>query len=168
MKRVAIACTLLGCHPAADTASTVPEAGPAPADLPPSKHAAGEQLDLRVPLAQGGMLDLAALRGKVVLLELVDAAHVDPQQYAAYREVWQRAGDALAIVIVSLDQDPATDDAFVYGTDPQGALAARLHAARLPMVIVLDREGRVVQQYAGDRDANQPAALEAIRTLLGG
>jgi hypothetical protein len=138
--------------------------------LPPSKHAAGEQLDANVPLADGGVLALPSLRGKVVILELCDAAHRDATAEADYAALAQTAGDALAIVMVALDRDGWHDDAppHTLGWDPQGALAARLRAATLPTVLVLDAEGRIAYQYGGARTSGHADVLSTAQRLLAG
>lgn len=120
----------------------------------------GQVLDLRVPLLGGGWLDLEALRGRPVLLELADAAD-GPGRDAAqgrYRALVERHGDAVAVVCVALDPTVATlpaawvDDPppFVLGWDPQGALAARLRLRVLPTVVLLDAQGRIVAVHEGE------------------
>lgn len=166
--RVAVLASALviGCRPAAsaDTSSAAPSTL---APLPPSRAVAGEPLDVTVPLQHGGVVTTSALRGKVVVLELVDADHVDPGGYLEYQRLQDERPDDLAIVLVSLDREGWSDATapFVLGWDPQGALATRLRAASLPTVIVLDREGRVVHQYAGDRTRSQAGAITAARAL---
>jgi hypothetical protein len=156
----------VGCKPAADTVPSRTHAPGQPAAA--SRHARGEQVDANVPLASGDVLALADLRGKVVLLELSDAARRDPSVLADYERLVHAHGDRLAIVVVSLDAagwDTTVAD-YHLGWDPAGALAARLHAATLPTVLVLDASGRIAHQYAGPRAPGHADALTAIDALL--
>jgi len=118
----------------------------------------GEVLELRVPLVGGGVIELVELRGRPVLLELADSSSPgrDDAQ-ARYRSLIEAHGDALTVVTVSLDPDPADQPVgwndvpppFVLGWDPQGAIAARLQLVRLPTVVLLDAQGRIVAVHEG-------------------
>lgn len=118
----------------------------------------GEPLELRVPRLGGGVLDLAELRGRAVLLELSDAATPDrAQAQARYRALVEREGEAVVVVSVAVDAQrdalPAAwlDDPppFELGWDPQGAVAARLGLGVLPTVVLLDSAGVVVAVHEG-------------------
>jgi len=155
------------CKPAHDTS---PPQHPAPGQPEtPSRHANGEQLDANVPLASGDVLALAELRGKVVLLELSDAGHRRADVLADYARLVEAHGERVAIVVVSLDAAGWDSSGAVYelGWDPDGALAAKLHAAALPTVLVLDRDGRVAYQYGGDADGAHAEAIATLEKLLG-
>ncbi|HWB74564.1 MAG TPA: hypothetical protein VG755_06405 [Nannocystaceae bacterium] len=156
----------LGCRPAHE--ESLPPVEPPVLPLTPSKHKDGEVLDANVPLADGGVLALPSLRGKVVILELCDAAHRDASAEADYTALAQSSGDALAIVMVALDRDGWHDDAppHTLGWDPQGALAARLRAATLPTVLVLDAQGRIAYQYGGARASGHADVLATAQRLL--
>ncbi len=154
---------LVACKPSTQPGPARPDEPAAPTSA--SRHASGELVDANVPLASGEVLALASLRGKVVLLELSDASHRDAAVLADYARLAETHGEDVAIVVVSLDAAGWETSAAAYqlGWDPAGALAAKLHAAKLPTVIVLDRDGRIVYQYGG-RDDRKPHA-EAIATL---
>ena len=156
---------VLACKPVPDASVLV---APTRGQLPPSRHAAGEQVDANVPLQQGGVLSLAELRGKVVVLEVVDAAHRDAAVEAEYAAVLARFAGRVEVVMVSLDADGWVGDVppFVLGWDPQGALAARLLAASVPTVLLLDTAGRVVTQYSGARKPNHAALIAALHEAL--
>jgi cytochrome oxidase Cu insertion factor (SCO1/SenC/PrrC family) len=156
----------VACKPAQDTATVQPIAPGQPTSA--SRHATGEQLDANVPLASGDVLALAALRGKVVLLELSDADHRNADVLADYTRLIATHGDAVAIVVVSLDAAGWDGTAATYelGWDPGGALAAKLHAAALPTVLVLDREGRVAYQYGGKKAGAHAEAIATLEKLL--
>ena len=154
------------CKPAADTSTAKPTAPGRPGT--PSRHANGEQLDANVPLASGDVIALAALRGKVVLLELSDAGHRNADVLADYARLVETHGERVAIIVVTLDAAGWDSAAAVYelGWDPDGALAAKLHAAALPTVLVLDREGRVAFQYGGSEAGAHARAIATLEKLL--
>jgi hypothetical protein len=154
------------CKPAADTGTVEPTAPGRPET--PSRHANGDQLDANVPLASGDVLALAGLRGKVVLLELSDVAHRKAEVLTDYTRLAEIHGEELAIVVVSLDRNgwDTSPAGYVLGWDPDGALAAKLHAAALPTVLVLDREGRVAYQYGGSEAGAHAHAIATLERLL--
>lgn len=155
----------LACRP---TPSAPPVASPPAGALPPSRHTAGEVVEANVPLQHGGVLGLAELRGKLVVLELVDAAHRDAAIESEYAALQAEGDGRLAVVMVSLDADGWGGDVppFVLGWDPQGALAARLHAAGVPCVLLLDGAGRIVAQYSGARAPGHGQLVAAARAAL--
>ncbi len=157
---------LAACRPAGPTVTPPVETPQGP--LPPSRHADGEVLDANIPLAHGGVLVLASLRGKVVILELCDAAHRDPAAEADYTALAESSNDALTVVMIALDPEGWADDAppHTLGWDPQGALAAKLRAAALPTVLVIDAEGRIAHQYGGTRTTGHAETLASARRLL--
>lgn len=156
----ALACTTT------TTRSTAPST--TPETRAPSRHAAGEVVDANVPLPDGGVLGLAELRGKLVVLELVDTARRDPAVEADYTRVLDEAADRVEIVMVSLDAEGWAGDVppFRLGWDPQGALAARLLVASVPTVMLLDRDGRVAAQYSGARAPGHAELLATLRASL--
>lgn len=132
----------------------------------------GTILEGTVPLLGGGGLPLKELRGFVVLLELGSASH--PRWAEAQRNlgVLARTHESdLRVISVVCDANLLPAGAswhgdmppFVLGWDPQGALALRLGATRLPTRFVLDRSGRVVTTIAG---AGDPLERELERHVL--
>lgn len=136
----------------------------------------GEILDLTVPLVDGGGLELAALRGRVVVLELTSAsAPTWSETFAFYNRLLRQHGSSrLAVVVVSVDPERATlspepdlrGQGFELGWDPQGALAARLQAAALPTAVVLDRAGRIVLVLAGAVPGSTRSLEDSVRDAL--
>lgn len=164
MRRLLAALLVLACTPTAPRKA--PPSTP-PSTLPPSRHAAGEVVDANVPLPDGGVLGLAELRGKLVVLELVDTAHRDAAVESDYAKVQSEAPD-VEIVMVSLDAEGWVGDVppFRLGWDPQGALGARLLVASVPTVMLLDRDGRVAAQYSGARAPGHAELLAKLRASL--
>ena len=170
---VAAACT----RPATHT-EPPPHADPLPTFDPtaPIRNNPGEQLDLVIPLPGGDILPLAQLRGRVVVLELTRAANPGwPETFAFYNRLLREYGpDRLAVVVVAVDPEraalsPEPDvrvHGFELGWDPQGALAARLQAAALPTVIVLDREGRISSAQAGPAPGAARSLADSVRAAL--
>lgn len=154
------------CRPTAEP--SLPKTAAPGAPESPSRHAAGDQIDANVPLASGDVLALAGLRGKVVLLELSDVEHRSADVLADYTRLAEMHGERLAIVVVSLDRTgwDTSAAAYVLGWDPDGALAAKLRAAALPTVLVLDREGRVAYQYGGSETGAHAEAVATVERLL--
>ncbi|MDO8308240.1 MAG: TlpA disulfide reductase family protein [Actinomycetota bacterium] len=124
------------------------------------------------PTLDGGMLDLADLRGRVVVLNswaswcepcraelpaLVDlAAGADPQD--------------VAVVGLNVSDDPDAAAAFADSlgvtypsiVDPEGAILPTVPGvppSSLPSTVILDRDGRVAVSIIGEVD---PAALPAL------
>jgi hypothetical protein len=174
MRTIAIAALVvgLGCRPAAPTTDEPTESA---APLPPTRAPAGEVLDATIPLYSGGSLALAELRGRAVVLEIT-ASYVPAwaRTPAVWRDLVARHPD-LAVVTVALDLEQTalrsweTDPPpFVLGWDPQGALAARLQAAKLPTVVVLDRDGRLVHQEAAFDPDHADRVVAAVAQAAGG
>jgi hypothetical protein len=158
-----------GCHP-----SSAPVRTPAPTEpsLPVSAVLSntlpGDVLDATVPLLGGQTVTLASLRGRPVVLEL---AMTGLPGWAAAQQHWRtvlaRHGpDAVTVVSVAMDPRPETlhphwdrdPPAFMLGWDPQGALALRLGVGRLPAILVLASDGKVV----GSAHAYDAATLAEV------
>jgi len=142
----------------------------------PVNHQPGEQLTATVPLVDGDGLALASLRGRVVVLELTATwTRSWPETYPFYARLLQEHGPAqLAVIVVVMDSERAAlspepglrGPGFELGWDPQGALAARLQAAALPTVVVLDREGRVAFAQSDTPTGATRALEDGIRRAL--
>lgn len=148
-----------------------------PADiLAPIRNTPGERLDLVVPLSGGDALPLAQLRGRVVVLELTSAAEPGwPETFAFYNRLLREVGpDRLAVIVVAVDPERAAlspepdlrTHGFELGWDPQGALAARLQAAALPTVIVLDRDGRIAFVQSGPAEGAARSLTDSVRAAV--
>ena len=152
-----------------------------PAPLPDPVHApidreTGDVLEATVPLVDGDGLPLARLRGRVVVLELTATwAERWAEAYPFYTRLLQQHGpDQLAVVVVAMDSERATlspepgvrGRGFDLGWDPQGALAARLQAAALPTVVILDRQGRIAFVQAGAPTGATRAIEDGVRQAL--
>jgi len=142
----------------------------------PVNRETGEVLAATVPLVDGDGLPLERLRGRVVVLELT-ATWADrwSEAYPFYGRLLQQHGpEQLAVVLVAMDSERATlspepglrPRGFDLGWDPQGALAARLQAAALPTVVILDRQGRIAFVQAGAPAGATRAIEDGVRQAL--
>lgn len=142
----------------------------------PVNRQTGELLAITVPLVDGDGLALANLRGRVVVLELTATwTRSWPETYPFYARLLHEYGaDQLAVIVVAMDNERAAlspepglrGAGFDLGWDPQGALAARLQAAALPTVVVLDREGRIFFVQADAPPGATQALEDGIRRAL--
>lgn len=139
--------------------------------------------DVAIPVAartlDGGTFTLAEQRGKVVLLAFWSAADRDmPALLDLLRTLKKQQGDQLAVLMVSLDRDPAAIRGAVQalglefpvvgdGLGVQTDLALRWFVEG-PTVQVIGPDGKVLGlgQHAGTNDARTELA-ELVRSGLG-
>ncbi len=176
MLAVLVACQSNPARPGPSATPEPPSTGlPDPIGAPVNRQP-GELLAITVPLVDGDGLALASLRGRVVVLELTATwTRSWAQTYPFYARLLREHGaDRLAVIVVAMDSERATlspepglrGPGFDLGWDPQGALAARLQAAALPTVVVLDREGRIVYVQADAPPGATQALEDGIRRAL--
>lgn len=169
----------LACHPTtavAPGAGEDDESGREPTPLEPetpTNREEGQALDVVVPLVDGGGLELASLRGHVVLLEI--SASTEPgwdaslAEHAALAETY---GERLRIVVVASDPDAsALEDValgpFELGWDPQGALAASLRVAGFPTFLIVDPDGKISWIDRGYDESVRADMRAQLERLLG-
>jgi peroxiredoxin len=131
-----------------------------------------DPIDLTVPALDGTSINLADLRGKVVLLDFwatwcPPCRDEVPHVVAAYNKYHAQGFD---VVGISLDQDKDALRQFIANNgmpwpqyfDGQGwgnALARRFHINSIPQMWLLDRQGRVVTRDGRNNLDGQVAAL---------
>jgi hypothetical protein len=169
----------VACHPSAPVEPAAEDEDAAdrePTPLEPetpTNRTEGDALDVVVPLVDGGALELASLRGKVVLLEI--SASTEPGWDASLSEhaaLAQAYGEHLRIVVVASDADmSALEDValgpFELGWDPQGALAAKLRVAGFPTFLIVDPEGKISWIDRGYDERVRTRMREELERLLG-
>lgn len=119
--------------------------------------ATGEPVDVAVPLYEGGTLQLAELRGTVVVLVLSGSDRAHWTEAHAHLEELASSNEQVRAILVANDGDAdalgmqwdAISPSFSRGWDPQGAVALRLGVAALPAAFVLAPDGRVVGSVVG-------------------
>jgi len=137
-----------------------------------SKPAPSDPLDLTFTATDGSTVDLASLRGKVVLLDFwatwcPPCRGEVPNVVAAFNKYHAQGFE---VVGVSLDEDRDALNQFTAANgmtwpqffDGQGwdnSLAQRFSVRSIPQMWLLDRQGRVVTKNGRDDLDGQVAAL---------
>lgn len=131
---------------------------------------------LALPGLDGAGHDLAALRGKVVLVNFW-ASWCPPcvHEMPSMQQLWQDLrGQGLEILAVNLgEKEPAMRDfvarhrlGFPILLDPARAAAKAWQVYAYPTSFLIDRQGRVRLAVAGGVDWNEPGVRASIRVLL--
>jgi thiol-disulfide isomerase/thioredoxin len=128
--------------------------------------------------AEGEPLDLAAVKGKVVLLNLW-ATWCAPciQEMPALDRLQARLGErGFEVLAISLDRggarlvkpfyEKAGLKALGIYLDPTSKIASALGARGLPTSLLLDRDGREIGRLEGEADWDAPEAVALIEYLL--
>ena len=131
----------------------------------------------RLPTLDGGAVDLAALRGKVLVVNFW-ATWCPPcvEEMPSLEKLHRVLGpEGLVVLGVSADEDEATLRAFVQKAgvtfpilrDPGGrGPAAAYRTTGYPETFVLDPSGVLLDIYIGPAEWATPAAIEHFRELL--
>ena len=132
----------------------------------------------RLPSLAGQEMDLAAQRGKVVVLNFwatwcPPCVAEMPSLERLHRTL---SPEGLAVITVSTDEDEAELRRFVSARsltlpvlkDPGGRVAAgEYRTTGYPETFVLDREGRLLEHVVGPAEWDSPQSLDYFRGLLG-
>ncbi len=153
------------------------------ADLPPLSHSLTMQAPKPAPALKlkdldGKTLDLAQLKGKVVLINFWATWCPPCRREMPSMERLSRAfkGQPLAVLAVDVGEDPDTIDAFTSQLDTMPTfpilLDTRSHTmqswkvAGLPTTFLVDKQGRIVATAIGGREFDHPEIIRAIMELL--
>lgn len=154
--------------PAASAANAVPPP-PQQGEFPPSA-ALGSNL-------RGEQVDLAERRGKVVIMTFW-ASWCGPcmRELPRLAQIQQVVGkDALEVLAVNWDEPRSDVVAFArryrkmdleYVIDTKGKTAERYGVKAIPLMFVLDREGRIQAVHRGYSEQSLPGILEQVVALL--
>jgi cytochrome c biogenesis protein CcmG, thiol:disulfide interchange protein DsbE len=123
-----------------------------------------------------GPVNLAALRGRVVLLDFW-ASWCPPcrQSFPWMDQMLARHGAAgLSVVAVNLDRQRAAAEQFLRAVpsrasiafDPAGDTPRRFGAKAMPSSFIVGRDGRIRVQHDGFREADQAPLEAALRQAL--
>jgi thiol-disulfide isomerase/thioredoxin len=153
------------------------------ADLPPLSHSLTMQAPKPAPALKlkdldGKTLDLAQLKGKVVLINFWATWCPPCRREMPSMERLSQAfkGQPLVVLAVDVGEDPDTIDAFTSQLDTMPTfpilLDTRSHAMRawkvagLPTTFLVDKQGRIVASAIGGREFDHPEIVKAVKELL--
>src|SRR5574341_352908 len=149
-----------------------------PATLGDAAPRIGQPLpDFTLPDLQGHMVQLSALRGKVVFITLSatwcpPCVEEMPTMQRLYERLHSRGLEVLAISIDALgaqvvgpfmQQYRLTFPALL---DPQGRIPHLYHTSGVPESFVVDKQGRVVEKVVGPRVWSHPQVIAMFERLL--
>ncbi|HJS59772.1 MAG TPA: TlpA disulfide reductase family protein [Vicinamibacteria bacterium] len=132
---------------------------------------------LRLPTLDGGVVDLASFRGKLVVLNFW-ATWCPPcvEEMPALEKLHRALSpEGLVVIGASVDEDEATLRAFVqkvgvtFATlrDPGGrGPTAAYRTTGFPETFVLDPQGVLLDRYIGPAEWATPEAIDHFRELL--
>lgn len=153
------------------------------ADLPPLSHSLTTQTPrpapaLKLKSTDGQLLDLAQLKGKVVLINFW-ATWCPPcrREMPSMERLRQALQDeAFSVLAVDVGEDADTIEAFTSQLDTTPGfpilLDTRSHTmqawkvAGQPTTFLVDQQGRIVASAIGGREFDHPEIFRAIRELL--
>jgi thiol-disulfide isomerase/thioredoxin len=153
------------------------------ADLPPLSHSLTPRAPqpapaLQLPGVDGKTYDLAALRGKVVLVNFWATWCPPCRREMPSMERLQKAlaGEPFAVLAVDVGEDADTIEAFTSQLDTALTFPILLDTrsramqawkvAGLPTTYLVDKQGRIVASAIGGREFDHPEIVAAIRALL--
>jgi len=128
-------------------------------------------------LLGGGAFDLAAQRGKVVLVNFF-ATWCPPcreEMPHLQREVWEKfRGDGFAMISVAREETPDVVQPFItqygagwpFAVDPDRTAFAAYAEAFIPRSYVIDRDGRIAYQSSGYDKKEFKAMIDVIAREL--
>ena len=138
-----------------------------------------EAPELRLRSLAGGTVDLAAMRGQVVLLNFW-ATWCPPcvEEMPSLERLHRALGpEGLVVLGVNVDEDdkavrdflPKVNVTFPTLRDPGAPVASRRYRTTgYPETFLVDRQGRIVKIFIGPAEWDTPEALAYFRGVLGG
>ena len=133
--------------------------------------------DFTLPDLQGRLVQLSALRGKVVFINIwatwcPPCIEEMPTMQRLYERLYSRGLEVLAISIDALgaqvvgpfmQQYRLTFPALL---DPQDRIPHLYHTSGVPESFVVDKQGRLVEKVVGPRDWSHPQVIAMFERLL--
>jgi thiol-disulfide isomerase/thioredoxin len=153
------------------------------ADLPPLSHSLTMQAPkpappLKLKDLEGKTVDLAQLKGKVVLINFWATWCPPCRREMPSMERLSQAfkGQPFVVLAVDVGEDPDTIEAFTSQLDTTLTfpilLDPRSHGMRawkvagLPTTFLVDKQGRIVASAIGGREFDHPEIVKAVGELL--
>jgi peroxiredoxin len=144
---------------------------------PPPLTRGSKAPDFALPQLGGERtLDLASLRGRVVLLNFwaTWCKPCEDEMPAMQRLHAALAGDGFELVAVSVDSGEDEVRAFrdrlalsfPILLDPQKEISRRYQTFRYPESFLIGRDGVVIERYVGPRAWDEPLYMQRIRELI--
>jgi thiol-disulfide isomerase/thioredoxin len=154
------------------------------ADLPPLSHSLTMQAPRPAPALKlkdldGTTLDLAQLKGKVVLINFWATWCPPCRREMPSMERLSQAfmGQPLVVLAVDVGEDPDTIDGFNSQLDTvptfpilldtRGRTMQSWKVAGLPTTFLVDKQGRIVASAIGGREFDHPEIVKTVGGLLG-
>ena len=119
----------------------------------------------------GNSLMLSEYRGKPLIIN-VWASYCPPclAEMGSLERLWQRYGDQFNVIGISIDDYPDRAKAFLakakttfpHYIDHKLNLENMLGANTIPLTLLIDAQGRVLQKIRGAREWDSPDAVKAI------
>jgi len=154
------------------------------ADLPPLSHSLTMQAPKPAPALKlkdldGKTLDLAQLKGKVVLINFWATWCPPCRREMPSMERLSQAfkGQPFVVLAVDVGEDADTIDAFTSQLDTvptfpilldtRGRTMQSWKVAGLPTTFLVDKQGRIVASAIGGREFDHPEIVKTVGGLLG-
>ncbi len=139
----------------------------------PAKEVTKADFNLQLSDAEGRIMSLADLKGKVIFMNLW-ATWCPPciAEMPGIAKLHEELGDDVAFVMISLDQKFETAVAFkdrkeyslpIY--EPVNGLPSMYQSASLPTTYVIDARGNLVFEHKGMADYNTPEFRQFLKSL---
>lgn len=126
--------------------------------------------------ANAAELDLEQYKGKVVYLDFwaswcVPCRHSFPWMNKMHNELSQKG---LVVIAVNLDEDHQDAESFLKQVpadflikyDPEGELATQYKVTGMPSTYIFNRDGKMIKQHIGFKNAEADSARQYIESLL--
>lgn len=141
--------------------------------------AAGEKAaPFKLTDLQGDSVTMAALRGKVVFLNIW-ATWCAPcrEEMPSMEKLYQKLHGDKDFVMLAISQDTGSrEEVMAYVKkhgyhfdvllDPKNDVAEAYNVSGVPETFIIDREGRIVAHHSGAFDWSQPSIQDALEELL--
>ena len=153
------------------------------ADLPPLSHSLTKQAPKPAPALKlkdldGKTLDLAQLKGKVVLINFW-ATWCPPcrKELPSMERLWRQLKDQ-GLVVLGVNVGESADEVFAFSNgletpltfplllDEDSSVAQSWPVKGLPTTYLVDKRGRIAFGVIGGREFDSPAIVEQVRGLL--
>ncbi|MFO0458360.1 MAG: TlpA disulfide reductase family protein [Burkholderiales bacterium] len=124
-----------------------------------------------LPTRDGGRVDLDALRGRVVYLDVWASWCAPCRRSLPWMDAMHRRHASTGLEVVGVNVDPreaervrflaSTPVGFTIALDPEARVAKLYGTKAMPTSVLIGRDGRVLYAHEGFRDADR-AVLEAL------